>query len=54
MKIKHKILDNVIYLPQEKKKSNTLQNIFQLIITLGLLNIANKITIDIWRSLTGH
>ena len=54
MKLKHKVLDNVIFLPQEKKKSNIFQNIVQLITTLVLLNIANEITIDIWRSLTGH
>ena len=54
MKLKHKVLDNVIFLPQEKKKSNAFQNIVQLATTLVFLNIANKITVDIWRSLTGH
>ncbi len=54
MKLKHKVLDNVIFLPQEKKKSNAFQNIVQLVTTLVFLNISNKITVDIWRSLTGH
>jgi hypothetical protein len=54
MKLKHKVLDNVIFLPQQKKKSNTFKNIIQLVIMFVFLNIANKITIDIWRSLTGH
>jgi len=54
MKLKHKVLNNVIFLPQQKKKSNTFQNIIQLVIMFVFLNIANKITIDIWRSLTGH
>jgi hypothetical protein len=54
MKLAYKKVDNVIHLPVEKIKSKPIEYFFQLILNLVGLYIANKITIDIWRSLTGH
>ena len=54
MKLAYKQLDNVIEFPLQKRKPTTIQYVFQLIINLSALYIANKMTIDIWRSLTGH
>lgn len=54
MKLAHKQLNNVIEFPFKKEKPKTLQNIIQLTIMLGALYIANEISIDVWRSLTGH
>jgi hypothetical protein len=54
MKLAYKNLENVIEFPLKKEKPKTLQNFTQLIIMLGALYVANKISIDVWRSLTGH
>jgi len=54
MKLAYKNFDNVIQLPVKKRKSTTGEKIFQLLMTMAGLYVANKITIDIWRSLTGH
>jgi len=54
MKLAYKQLDNVIEFPLQKRKPTTIQYVFQLIVNLSALYIANKMTIDIWRSLTGH
>jgi len=54
MKLAYKKIDNVIHLPIEKVKPKTIEYVFQLMLNLFALYIANKITIDIWRSLTGH
>jgi hypothetical protein len=53
MKVAYKKIDNIIELPV-KKQNNITKNILQLTITIAALYIANKIGIDIWRSLTGH
>lgn len=53
MKVAYKKIDNVIELPIQKQ-NNIAKNILQLTITLYALYIANEISIDIWRSLTGH
>ena len=54
MKLAYKQLDNIIEFPLQKRKPTTIQYVFQLIVNLSALYIANKMTIDIWRSLTGH
>jgi hypothetical protein len=54
MKLAYKHLDNVIQFPIQKRKPKTMQYLLQLVINLAALYVANKITIDIWRSLTGH
>jgi hypothetical protein len=54
MKLAYKTFDNVIDFPLKKHKPKTVEYIFQLVINLYALYVANKITIDIWRSLTGH
>lgn len=54
MKLAYKTFDNVIEFPLKKRKPTTIEYIFQLILNLSALYLANKITIDIWRSLTGH
>ena len=54
MKPAYKTFDNVVQLPLKTNKPKTIEYTFQLIINLSALYVANKITIDIWRSLTGH
>ncbi len=54
MKLAYKKVDNVIHLSIEKVKPKPVEYFFQLTLNLFGLYIANKITIDIWRSLTGH
>lgn len=54
MKLAYKNLNNVIQFPLQKKKPKTIEYIFQLVINIYALYIANQMTIDIWRSLTGH
>jgi hypothetical protein len=54
MRLAYKELDNVIEFPLQKQKPTTIQYLFQLVMNLAGLYMANKITIDIWRSLTGH
>jgi hypothetical protein len=54
MKLAYKTLDNVIEFPLQKHKPKAIQYIFQLVINLSALYMANKFTVDIWRSLTGH
>ena len=54
MKLAHKSLDNVVQFRLKKQKPKTTKNILQLGLNLAALYIANNITIDIWRSLTGH
>jgi hypothetical protein len=54
MKIAYKKLDNVVQFPIQKTKKSTSQYALQLFVNLIALNIANNITVDIWRSLTGH
>jgi hypothetical protein len=54
MKLAHKYLDNAIQLPTQKRKPTARQYSLQLVINLYALYIANEITVDIWRSLTGH
>lgn len=54
MKVAYKKFDNVVHFPIQKRKSKTDKYILQLSINLVALSIANNITIDIWRSLTGH
>lgn len=54
MKLAQKELNNVIKFPIQKKKTRTLEYIVQLSLNLSCLYLANNITIDIWRSLTGH
>jgi hypothetical protein len=54
MKVAYKKFDNVVQFPIQKRKPKTAKYIFQLAINLVALYIANDITVDIWRSLTGH
>ena len=54
MKVAYKKFDNIVQFPIQKRKPKTAEYIFQLVINLVALYIANDITIDIWRSLTGH
>jgi len=54
MKLDYKHLDSVIGFPLQKHKPASIQNVFQLAINLFVIYIANEITVDIWRSLTGH
>lgn len=54
MKLAHKQLNNIIEFPLQKSKPKTRYYLFQLFVNLFGLYVANKITIDIWRSLTGH
>jgi hypothetical protein len=54
MKLAQKHLDNVIQFRLKTQKPKIAKNILQLSITLAALYVANDITIDIWRSLTGH
>ena len=54
MKVAYKKFNNVVQFPIQKRKSRTADYIVQLIINLVALYMANSITIDIWRSLTGH
>ena len=54
MKVAHKNFDNVLQFPIQKRKPRTAEYAIQLIINLVALYMANNITVDIWRSLTGH
>jgi hypothetical protein len=54
MKVAYKKFNNVVQFPIQKRKSRTADYIVQLTINLAALYIANDITVDIWRSLTGH
>jgi hypothetical protein len=54
MKVAYKKFDNIVQLPIQKRKPKTTEYIIQLSINLIALYISNDITIDIWRSLTGH
>jgi hypothetical protein len=54
MKLAYKNFENVVQFPLQKRKPKITEYIFQLTLNLVGLYIANKITIDIWRSLTGH
>jgi hypothetical protein len=54
MKVAYKKFNNVVQFPIQKRKSRTADYIVQLTINLAALYMANNITIDIWRSLTGH
>ena len=54
MKIAHKNFDNIVQFPIQKRKPRTAEYIVQLTINLAALYVANDITINIWRSLTGH
>ena len=54
MKVAYKKFDNIVQFPIQKIKSRTAEHIVQLTINLAALYVANDITIDIWRSLTGH
>lgn len=54
MKVAYKKINNVVQFPIQKRKSKTAEYILQLSMNLVALYVANDITIDIWRSLTGH
>lgn len=54
MKLVQKRSDNVIQFRLKTQKPKAAKIIFQLSITLAALYVANDITVDIWRSLTGH
>ncbi len=54
MKVAYKKFNNVVQFPIQKRKSRTADYIVQLTINLAALYMANSITIDIWRFLTGH
>ena len=54
MKVAQKHSNNVVQFRLKTQKPKTTKNIVQLMLTLSALYVANDITIDIWRSLTGH
>ena len=54
MKVAYKKFDNIVHFPIQKRKPKIAEYILQLSINLIALYIANDITINIWRSLTGH
>ena len=54
MKLAYKDFENVVQFQLQKRKPKTTEYTFQLILNLVGLYVANKITVDIWRSLTGH
>jgi hypothetical protein len=54
MKLAQKHSSNVIQFPLKTQKPKVTKTILQLSITLAALYLANNITVDIWRSLTGH
>jgi hypothetical protein len=54
MKLAQKHSDNVIQFRLKTQKPKIAKNILQLSITIAALYVANDITINIWRSLTGH
>ena len=54
MKVAQKHSNNVVQFRLKTQKPKTTKNIAQLMLTLSALYVANDITIDIWRSLTGH
>jgi hypothetical protein len=54
MKVAQKHSDNVVQFRLKTQKPKTAKNIVQLMLTFAALYVANDITIDIWRSLTGH
>jgi preprotein translocase subunit Sss1 len=54
MRLAYKELNNVIEFPLQKKKPTKIEYALQLVINLVGLYIANSITVDIWRFLTGH
>jgi|LakMenE01Jun11ns_1017448.scaffolds.fasta_scaffold9519598_2 hypothetical protein len=54
MKLAQKPLDNVIQFRLKTQKPKVAKNILQLLTTLAALYVANDITVDIWRYLTGH
>jgi hypothetical protein len=54
MKLAYRHLESVKQLPIQKRKSKTAQYALQLVMNLSALYVANEITVDIWRSLTGH
>jgi|LakMenE18May11ns_1017448.scaffolds.fasta_scaffold8982025_2 hypothetical protein len=41
-------------LNKNTKNKVSVETIFQLAITLFSLYVANKISVDVWRSMTGH
>jgi hypothetical protein len=54
MKFAQKHSNNVIQFRLKTQKPKIAKNILQLSITLAALYVANDITVNIWRSLTGH
>ena len=54
MKLAYRHLESVKQLPIQKRKPLVVECALQLIINWSALYIANEITVDIWRSLTGH
>ena len=54
MKVAYKKLNKIVQFPIQKRKPRTAEYMIQLTINLAALYVANDITIDIWRSLTGH
>jgi hypothetical protein len=41
-------------LDKDTRSKVSVETIFQLAITLFSLYVANKISVDVWRSMTGH
>jgi hypothetical protein len=54
MKLAQKHSSNVIQFSLKTQKPKVAKTILQLSITIATLYVANDITVDIWRSLTGH
>jgi hypothetical protein len=54
MKTEYKNLECLEGVSFKKDKPSILKNVFQLFLNLGILYIASKLYIDIWRSMTGH
>ena len=54
MKLAYKDYSNVIQLTVKNNNTKTIKYVCQLTLNLVALYIANKASIDIWRSWTGH
>jgi hypothetical protein len=54
MKLAEQDLNNIRYISIIKKKPSTVKSIFNLVINLAGLYLANELSINVWRSLTGH
>jgi hypothetical protein len=54
MKLAEQDLNNIRYISTIKKKPPTSESIFSLIVNITGFYLANELSINVWRSLTGH